>query len=235
MFLKGRGDEHRAAIRAVLDAFGRDAENFVFLGGTALALYARPAGAPLRRTMDVDCISRVSPWSQQEYRLSELCSQLILAPVPEVQCRYRILASKIEVDIISPDGFNVGGANPWFKRAAERAKSYELGGGITVAAITPPYFLATKLVAFEDRGPDVQESKDAEDIVTLAIEVSDLVAQVAAEGIRIEIRDLWARVFAKYRFRPTDLPDFVDAHLHRNDAPSREPAIQALQALALAA
>ena len=48
-----RGEAHRAAIRAVLDAFGDDARHFVFVGGCVLGLYARAEGAPLRATLSL--------------------------------------------------------------------------------------------------------------------------------------------------------------------------------------
>jgi hypothetical protein len=79
-----RGEAHRAAIRSVLDAFGEDAVAFVFVGGCTLGLYARPAGAPLRATKDVDCISTLSPWVLQEKKLADMCSQGVLSPDPEV-------------------------------------------------------------------------------------------------------------------------------------------------------
>jgi len=138
-----RGDEQRAAIRTVLGAFGHDSRPFVFIGGCVLGLYARPDGAPLRATNDVDCIST-----------------------------------------LSPHGLNVGGVNPWFERAARHAREYDVGEGRTVNAVTPPYFLATKLVAFENRGPDASSSKDAEDIVTLIVETADIVEQVELAQIR---------------------------------------------------
>jgi hypothetical protein len=56
-----RGEAHRAAIRSVLDAFGQDSSPFVFIGGYTLGLYARPIGAPLCATKDVDCISTLTP------------------------------------------------------------------------------------------------------------------------------------------------------------------------------
>jgi predicted nucleotidyltransferase len=149
-----------------------------------------------------------------------------------VQCRYRILGGSVEVDVLAPEGFNVGGVNPWFARAVERARRYDIGDGRSVSAVTPPYFLATKLVAFEDRGPDAQSSKDAEDIVTLLVEVEDLVTQVAAEGIRGDIARLWERVSAKYQIAKRDLSDLVDGHLDRGEAGHRDRVGQALLALA---
>jgi hypothetical protein len=125
-----RGDEQRAAIRAVLDAFGHDSRHFVFVGGCVLGLYARPGGAPLRATNDVDCISTLSPWVLQEKLLGDLCTRGALCPDPGVQCRYRTRGTQVDVDVLSPEGFNVGGVNPWFERAARHARQYDSGEGL---------------------------------------------------------------------------------------------------------
>lgn len=98
-------------------------------------------------------------------------------------------------------------------------------------AMTPPYFLTTKLVAFADRGPDAQSSKDAEDIVTLLVEVPDLVTEVDAEGLRAEVAALWVRILTKYSLRESDLPDLVDWHLDAREASHRTAVIAALTAL----
>ena len=226
-----RGEAHRAAIRAVLDAFGADARHFVFIGGCTLGLYARPDGAPLRATKDVDCISTLVPWVLQDKILADMCSRGVLSPDADLQCRYRIRGTELDVDVLSPAGFNVGGVNPWFDRAAQRARAYDVGEGRSVMALTPPYLLTTKLVAFADRGPDAQSSKDAEDIVTLLVEVSDLLEQVDAEGLRAEVAALWGRVLNKHSLRESDLPDLVDWHLDSRETTHRDAVIAALGAL----
>jgi predicted nucleotidyltransferase len=71
--------------------------------------------------------------------------------------------------VISPDGHNVPGSNPWLRRAADNFSLYDVGEGVKVKAVRPPYFLATKLTAFADRAEDVLSSKDAEDIVALVV------------------------------------------------------------------
>jgi predicted nucleotidyltransferase len=182
-------------------------------------------------TKDVDCISTVSPWVLQEKQLAEMCSRDLLMPDVDVQCRYHICGTDVDVDILSPEGFNVGGVNPWFVRAAARARPYDAGEGRTVMAVTPPYFLTTKLVAFADRGPDAQSSKDAEDIVVLAVEVFDLAAQVDAEGLRADVAALWARALDKHHVTVTDLPDLVDWHLDRRDAEHRTRVAATLTSL----
>lgn len=83
-----RGEAHRSAIRAVLAVFGDDAAHFVFVGGCALGLYARPAGPALRVTKDVDCISTLSPWTRQQSVLAGMCSRGVLNPDTELACRY---------------------------------------------------------------------------------------------------------------------------------------------------
>jgi predicted nucleotidyltransferase len=212
-----RGDAHRRAIEIVATAFGDDAKSLVFVGACVLGLYARPTGAPLRATTDVDCISTVQPWVLQQKRLAELCTQGLLLPDELLQCRYRIRGTDVDVDVLSPDGFNVGGVNPWFRRAAERSRVHTLASGIAIAAVTPTYFLLTKLAAWLDRGPDAQSSKDAEDIITLAVEVPDLVENVGAEGLLDDAAELWRKVLAKHALRPRDLDDLVDWHLDRRD------------------
>jgi hypothetical protein len=215
----------------VLDAFGDEAQHFVFVGGCVLGLYARAQGAPLRVTKDVDCISTRTPWVLQEQTLAEMCARGVLTPVPEVQCKYLIKGTDIEVDVLSPQGFNVGGVNPWFERASAKARLFPSGDDRSVNAVTPPYFLATKLVAFEDRGPDALESKDLEDIIALTVEVNDLVQQVDAAGIRADVAELWVRAFKKYGLKPREIPDFVDAHLHRDDEDQRDHVIDMINRL----
>jgi hypothetical protein len=168
----------------------------------------------------------------QEKVLGELCTSGVLKPDPDLQCRYRIRGTLIDVDVLSPEAFNVGAVNPWFKRASVHAKSYDAGEGRTVAAVTPPYFLATKLVAFADRGPDAQSSKDAEDIVTLAVEVSDLVDQVEAAGLRADISGLWAAVLKKYNLTSSELVDLVDWHIDPRERDHCARVIASLMALA---
>lgn len=226
-----RGIEGRRAIGVILDVFGENANHFVFIGGSIVCLYARPTGSPIRLSDDVDCLSTKQPWVLQERMLAAMCQDGTLNPDREVQCRYHLSGKGVALDVLSPDGHNVP-SNEWLKRAASNAAPYDLGDGRTVLAITPPYFLATKLVAFEDRGPSPIESRDAEDIVALAIEIPALHDLVRAAGISQEITDLWQAVFKKYRASVADMADIVDAHLHRDDTNERDRAVATLISLA---
>lgn len=227
-----RNAAHLRAIQAVLAALGAHADHLVFVGGCVLGLYARPSGGPLRMTEDVDCISALVPWSLQAKILADLCQAGVLIPDEAFTCRYKIPGQGVVVDVLSPEGFNVGGVNPWFARAVERAGKYPIGGGQLVRAVTPPYFLATKLVAFESRGPDAQSSKDAEDLVALAVEVSTLLDDVRAESMIDDVARLWRLALEKYGLTTADLPDLVAWHLHRRDRPQEARVVELLTRLA---
>jgi hypothetical protein len=226
-----RGEQHRAAIRAVLDAFGNDAQHFVFVGGCVLGLYARPEGTPLRVTKDVDCISTRTPWSHQLRVLGDLCTRGVLSPDRELACRYRVKGTDVDVDVLSPEGFNIGGVNVFFDRASKLARAYDVGDDRKANAVTPAYFLATKVAAFANRGPDARESKDLEDIVALLVDVDDVPGHVAAEGIGGEVAQLLSEAFHKYGVKVDDLPDLVDGHLGGDGVAHRASVLAALWTL----
>jgi predicted nucleotidyltransferase len=225
-----RGHEFRRAIEIVIDTFGSAAEHFVFLGSCVLGLYARENGAPLRATKDVDCVSQRSPWAAQLGLLTEMVEQKKLAPDTKVFCRYRIVGTDVDVDVMSPTGDNVP-TTALFRAACTNAGVFELEDGRKIQAVTPAYFLALKLEAFIDRGENVQESKDVEDIICLIVEVATLSDDVNAAGVADAIADLWARAMEKFDFRGEDIGEVVDAHLHRDDRGERTRVIATLRAL----
>ena len=104
------------------------------------------------------------------------------------------------------EGSVLGMSAEWFREALETASKKFLGEGVHAPVITPPYFLATKLAAFRDRGLlDLYMSKDLEDIltlldgcesiVTLVREAPSPVGSFVARELAIHLRN----------------PDFVDA------------------------
>jgi hypothetical protein len=61
-----------------------------------------------------------------------------------------------------------GFSNKWYKDALVHSKAIVLPGSIQLNIISAPYFLATKLEAFKDRGHhDFLLSHDIEDIISL--------------------------------------------------------------------
>jgi predicted nucleotidyltransferase len=219
-----RGDAHLASVAAVLDLFAPASEYLVVLGGCVPAFYARPVGAPIRPTKDVDCMSTMSPWILQERLLAELCSFGKLAPVANTQFRYEVPGADLVIDVMSPDGINIGGGTPWLREAADRAMARTLPDGRSVRVVTPPYFAVLKLAAFLDRGQDLVSSKDIEDVVCIAVEVDDLAEQVARAGLAAAVSSLWADAFGKHKVDASYIPDLVESHLHSADSDRRDRA-----------
>jgi predicted nucleotidyltransferase len=229
-----RGEAHLASIAAVLDVLHEAQEQLVFLGGCVPAFYARATGAPIRATKDVDCMSTMSPWVLQEQMLARLCAFGQLAPVTDTQFRYQVPGTDLVIDVMSPDGFNIGGGTRWMREAAEHAMRHVLPDGRTVRVVTPPYFVLLKLAAFLDRGLDLISGKDMEDLVFMAIEVDDLAEQVSAAGLAATIAAQWREVFRKHGIDTADIPDIVDFHLHPDDVGRRDRAVTTITALATA-
>lgn len=224
-----RAEPYRESLRAVRTLFGDQAKDLVFLGSCVLGLYSRPSGGAFRSTIDADAASTVMPWSTQEKRLADMCSSGLLLPDPEIACRYHLVGKNIAVDVLSPEGKNVGNVTDWFRRAIARASDFDLGGGAMIRAVTPPYFLALKLEAWADRGRDPMTDKDAEDIVAVATEVLDLPEQIHAEGIAPGIAALWSAALMRHDLTTDDLSELVTYHLHPNDAAEEDRVLTSLR------
>ena len=81
-------------------------------------------------------------------------------------CRW--LVEGVTVDVMPTEASVLGMASEWFHEAVTTAARMDLGDGVQAPVIKRPYFLATKLTAYRDRGAkDPYMSKDLEDIVTL--------------------------------------------------------------------
>ena len=94
-------------------------------------------------------------------------------------CRW-IVEEDVTADIMPTEAGVLGLESKWFREALQNASERDLGGGITAPVITPPYFLATKLAAYRDRGAaDPWTRKDLEDIVTLLDGCEQIVSLVA--------------------------------------------------------
>jgi hypothetical protein len=211
-----RGAEHRRRIAEVARLFSSVSDQLVFCGSCVLALYSRPvAPSRIRPTKDVDCICTLTPYIKLSSMLADMCNAGILVPDPELLCRYVVRESGTVIDIIDVEGRSIGADDPWIRRAADHAARYAIEGDLHVSAVAPPYFLAMKLAALLDRGPD-EMSTDAEDIVTLSVEVEDLVPGVRDAGLEEEVGELMTRVLT--RLDLTSWRDLVDYHIDPQEA-----------------
>ena len=200
-------DPNVAKVELVAQALGELREQVVFAGGCAVGLLLTdPAAAAPRVTYDVDLVAEVVALPGY-YRLEREFSQrgfvrdvAVDAPI----CRWRF--QQLEVDLMPTDPGVLGFANRWYPLAVAGAERMSLPSGTTIRLIAAPAFMATKFVAFADRGrSDLLGSHDAEDIVNLVDGRPELVAEAAAAPE--ELRRYLAERCGTWLARP----DFADA------------------------
>ena len=145
------------------------ADEMVFLGGCATGLLITdPAAPPIRVTKDVDAIVQVVSRADY-YRFSEkLCAKGFKedtsgdAPI----CRW--VSEQVILDVMPTDAQILGFGNRWYASAVEHAVNIQLPSGKPIRMVSAPYFLITKLEAFDGRGRgDYLGSHDIEDLIAV--------------------------------------------------------------------
>lgn len=144
----------------------------VFVGGATASLYLpddlASSDTAVRPTDDVDCVIEVA--SRSEYiKLEKRIRDLGFSHATEhgaPLCRWHY--SGVTVDIMPTDPKIIGFSNRWYKDAIAAAEEFRLPSGKMIRIFTVPYFLASKMEAFKDRGKnDFLGSRDFEDIIAL--------------------------------------------------------------------
>lgn len=156
------------AMRAVADRLDRLGLEYAFVGGSIVNLLLDdPTFAPARPTDDVDVIVETATsqrYSDVEGRLRSLgFSHDMRERAPK--CRW--VLGELTVDIMPTDGAELGLNTAWFREALETATVQTIAH-TPLKLISPVAFLATKHVAFVDRGKlDYYGSHDMEDFIAV--------------------------------------------------------------------
>lgn len=154
---------------------------FVLVGGCATGLLITDRGAPdVRSTLDVDLI--VDVISRGDYaRLEAEMRKLGFQPAmsDDVICRWQ--HGNYLVDVMPTDERILGFSNPWYKPAIATAVSVPLSDRLRVRRVSAPYFVATKMAAFEGRGSgDYGASHDIDDLIAVVDGREELRGEIAA-------------------------------------------------------
>ena len=162
-------------------------DKMVFIGGAVISLYTDdPAAEEIRPTADIDMtinLANYAEWAQMQERLAELN----FYPDPQGQsiCSYKF--QNIAIDIMPADDSSIGVSNIWYKPGFKYSQQIALEDGTVISILPAPYFLATKLEAFKDRGQnDFYGSHDFEDIIYLIDNRTIIVAEIR-EYIKTEL------------------------------------------------
>ncbi len=164
-----------AMLRRVALALGPElAQETAFVGGCTVGLMLTDPVAleAVRFTEDVDVIIHVlgpGKWYQFEKMLA--ARGFRSSPLDEVICRKRLRDDQgvdLVVDFMPDDPAILGFGNRWYAAALRDAEDRILDDGVAIRVVTPPYFLGTKLEAWQGRGNnDPLASRDVEDILSV--------------------------------------------------------------------
>jgi len=141
------------------------ASEVVFVGGATVSLYSTRPETETRPTDDVDIVVEIMHYRDYAAIEEKLRSKGFANDIESgVICRYIIHG--ITVDVMPTSEEILGFSNKWYSEAFAHSTSVALDDKLSIRIFTAPYFLATKLEAFVDRGENEGRfSSDFEDIV----------------------------------------------------------------------
>lgn len=154
-------------------------DKMVFIGGAVISLYTDdPSADEIRPTSDIDItinLANYAEWAKMQERLAELN----FYPDPQGQsiCSYKY--HDIAIDIMPAEDSSIGISNKWYKPGFKNLQKVQLEENVDIKILPAPYFLATKLEAFKDRGKnDFYGSHDFEDIIYLIDNRTRIVCEI---------------------------------------------------------
>jgi predicted nucleotidyltransferase len=179
-------------------------DRIVFVGGCVTGLLVTDEGAPpLRPTKDVDAIVEIGSYAQYANLRDELKELGFNEDTSEKAplCRWAI--QDLLVDVMPTDEKVLGFTNVWYVPAIHTAINRRLSKDLTIKLITGPHFIATKLVAFFNRGHgDYHMSHDLEDLITVLDGRSSLVKEVeeSADDLRAYLAERFKTLLGNQSF-----------------------------------
>lgn len=165
----------------IANRLGELCNEVTFVGGCITGLLITDKAAPdVRFTIDVDCIINVV--TKHEYH--SISKKLREKGFKEMSfgnhpiCRWD--CDGILIDVMPTDKSVLGFSNRWYKDAQSNAINHNIHDSKTIKVISAPYFIATKLEAFKDRGKeDFLLSHDLEDIIAVIDGRPEIVSDIS--------------------------------------------------------
>ena len=162
----------------IAKALGDLNSKVVFVGGAMVSLYIDdPSAEDIRPTKDIDLTFQITTVSQLEALRQDLIDRGFHEHTDSnVICRFTF--EDLLVDVMSTQTVGWAPGNRWFAAGFDKAITVRLEE-VEVQILPLPYFMASKLDAFFDRGMrDLYASHDLEDIVYLFNYATRLVEQI---------------------------------------------------------
>lgn len=205
---------NRVRIKAVHSRLAELKDKVVFVGGTTVSLYADFQTLSIRPTDDVDVIIEVLNYANRTEMEEKLRSIGFQHDVESgIICRYKI--EHLIVDIMPTTPESIGFSNKWYPEGFATAMDFVIDD-TTVKILSAPYFIATKLEAFNGRGGDGRTSHDFEDIVYVLENRQNIWEEMAATSG--EIKDYLRYEFTQLR-KNSSIFEWIDCHVEYSSPP----------------
>lgn len=183
-----RREKARTVLRTIARALDGERPPVMFVGGVTTALFPLPKGVDVRPTDDVDCVVDLASIADYYAFVSRLRARGFSECIDEGAPLCRLVYQGIRVDFVATVDTGIGPSNRWYTSAVAAANVHTLDDGLEVRAITPIFFVATKLEAFRGRGHgDYMASHDLEDVLTVLSGLPDLRDVIACDGTEVAI------------------------------------------------
>lgn len=178
-------------LRIAIENLGDLKNELVFVGGCMTELLITDAGAAEpRRTKDVDAIVEAASYAEYNVFSEKLKAAEFREDTSENAPLCRWTKKSTILDVMPLDEKTLGFTNSWYKSAMKNAKECEIISNLTIKIISPVYFCATKMEAFDGRGNgDYLASHDLEDIIAIIDGRVELITEIenAANDVRLYI------------------------------------------------
>jgi predicted nucleotidyltransferase len=216
-------------IKGVYNALGPLKDQVVFVGGATVAFYVDQMAEEVRPTDDVDVVVEI--WTYKDYAaLEEQLREMGFANDQSsgIICRYKVQG--IIVDIMPTGETVLGFKNKWYPEGYKNSIVVDIDGRHSVRIFSLPYFIASKLDAFTDRGKnDGRTSSDFEDIVYVMEYSRSIWNQLkdAPQAVKKYLQGKFKELLADPYFF-----EWIDAHVSYGSPPATYDIIQELKAFA---
>jgi len=167
-------------------------DKIVFVGGSTIGLYLDSFGlSQLRVTGDIDVVVGVENKKKYYDFVDQIKNlgfyQSVDEGDPPYRFRYDLKPGILLVDIMSPVEIVLVFSNEWYADGIRTSIPHKLSNGKVIKIFTLPYVLASKIVAFNDRGAkDPYASEDLEDIVALIDGAENLTQEMGDTGEKVK-------------------------------------------------
>lgn len=188
-------------------------DQVVFVGGATVSLYADHEVIEPRPTDDVDMIVEILNYKERVALEEKLRAKgFVHDATSGIVCRYIIKG--ITVDVMPTNDPSIGFTSRWYEEGFREAINYQIDDKHTIRILSAPFFIATKLEAFESQGNmDGRTSHDFEDIV-FVLEQREAIWQEMTSA-NANVSHYLKNEFIKLKSN-THLFEWIEAHVERN-------------------